>query len=171
MGQVWGVAMLAVLALAGCQKKAETGAEVRTGSGGATAVRKAGLWEMTTRSEGVTQVTRLCAGPGAETSVSVAGPPGAKACSQIQVGGAAHGLEVRSDCTLAGGGRAVSEGRISGDLGSAYTLAMTSTVTGAPGPLMNGTRSTTIAAVWKGPCPAGMKVGEIELPDGTRIRP
>jgi hypothetical protein len=162
---------VALLALAGCGKGVVSQKVEVKPSAGATAQRKPGLWEQTTRVDGRSQTVRLCVDAKMAPAFSLTLSAGAKSCKPAQLSGAAHGFSFDSDCDLGAGGHQLAHGVVSGDLASSYRMEVTTTVTGAAAPLANGTRTSTMTAVWKGACPAGMKAGEFELPDGTRIHP
>jgi len=171
MRRIWlAAAGLALMALAGCGKGVTRQTVVVKPSAGATAQRKPGLWEQTTSVDGRSQTTRLCVDEKMAPAFSLALTAGAKSCKPAQLSGAAHGFSFDSDCDLGTGGHQVAHGTVSGDLAASYRMEVTTTVTGAAAPLANGTRTSVMTAVWKGPCPAGLKPGEFELPDGTRVR-
>jgi len=67
------------------------------------------------------------------------------------------------------GGKVVSDGEATGDFGSHYKVNVTSVTSGSSFAQSNGTHKIAIEADWKGPCPAGMKGGDIEMPGGMRI--
>jgi len=161
----------AVLALAGCGKGVTSQQVVVKPSAGASAQRKPGLWEQTTSVDGRSQTTRLCVDAAMAPAFSLTLTAGATSCKPMRMEGAAHGFRFDSDCDLGAGGHQTAHGVVSGDLGSNYRMEVTTTVTGAAAPLANGTRTSVMTAVWKGACPAGMKPGAFELPDGTRIHP
>ena len=46
---------------------------------------------------------------------------------------------------------------------------MTEVTAGSSMPQANGTRKMSMDGVWKGPCPAGMAPGDMELPGGMRV--
>jgi hypothetical protein len=70
---------------------------------------------------------------------------------------------------MGSGGTIVSTGEAKGDFGSHYTVDIKSSTTGAAAPQMNGEHAMTLEATWKGPCPAGFKPGDMELPGGMKI--
>jgi hypothetical protein len=160
---------LAALALTGCGKGVTGQTVTVKASGGATAQRRPGLWEQTTRVDGRTQTVRLCTDAKMGPALSLTLTAGARSCQPAKLEGAAHGFRFDTDCDLGAGGHQAAHGVVSGDLGSAYRMEVTTTVTGAAAPLANGTRTSVITAAWKGPCPAGLAPGQFELPDGTRI--
>ena len=52
-----------------------------------------------------------------------------------------------------------------------YKMEITSTTSGAAMAQANGTHKMAMEAKWEGPCPANMKVGDIQLPGGMTINP
>ena len=78
------------------------------------------------------------------------------------------GWEFSSSCDM-GSGHITSHGVASGDFNSHYTVEIDSTTTGSPMPQANGAHKMKIDAVWQGPCPAGMRPGDMTLPGGMKI--
>lgn len=175
-----------MLSLAACGQKEETktnnaapGAE-----NGSPAARKAdatgsprlkpGLWRVTMSGEGVPPgAMRMCIDAAMQEQMSVIGTEqNAGACQEhtvkAQPGG---GFSFRAVCAspITEGGTTVTEGRITGDMNTRYTNVMTSTTTGAAVAHMNRTDSRTAEGVYEGPCPAGMKAGDMEMPGGMRF--
>jgi hypothetical protein len=163
MRRIWRVAAVAGwVALAGCGKAASV-------KGSPPAPRRAGLWEQTVVSAGRTQVTRHCLG--VTSSVVAAIAEGARSCTPARMTGTAHGFAIETTCDRGEGGVSLAQATVSGDPATRYRMELTTTVTGAAAPQVNGTRTSVTTAAWKGPCPAGMQPGDIDLPDGTRIHP
>ncbi|WP_297697244.1 DUF3617 family protein [Phenylobacterium sp.] len=170
---------LSALALAGCQKKTTTTAETTTaqaiGPGAAAPAapaapaaaprRKAGLWQMSMSSEGVRQASTICVDADTDAKLGLAGQkPGANPCHENKItprpGG---GYDMESVCDLGDAGKMTTHGTLTGDLNGSYKVAMETTTTGSAAPQMNGTRKIEMDAVWKGPCPAGMKPGDMQV--------
>jgi hypothetical protein len=164
MRKFW-LAAMGCLALAGCGKGVTT---VKVEDRGQ---RRPGLWEQTVVSQGSRQTTRHCLGAGVSSSFGAAIAEGARSCAALKMAGTAHGFAFDSRCDYGENGQAVGHGVISGDPAASYRMEVTTTVTGAAAPLINGTRTSVTTASWKGPCPAGMAPGDLDLPDGTRIHP
>jgi hypothetical protein len=180
---VW-VSLAAALAIAGCSKKADTGAATTAGATATAATataaapagppaRKAGLWEQTISTGSTQQTTRLCLDAAADQKMKWWGSQGRGAgsgCEQQSVtphpGG---GWDFHAVCAMGESGTVTSDGSATGDFGSHYKVAVTSVTTGSPMPQANGAFKTAIEATWIGPCPAGMKAGDMELPGGMRI--
>lgn len=163
-------ALASSAALVACERKASGARPPASAQTGATATRKPGLWEQIVSSEGRSQVQKLCVGPETAADLARQAAGGGK-CGSAHLAGAAHGFTFEITCDSAETGRAHVHGALAGDLSSAYRLTLTATTTGAKGELRNGTRVSTVSAQWKGACPAGMKPGDLELPDGVRIHP
>jgi len=66
--------------------------------------------------------------------------------------------------------RVVRSGVVVGDFDIRYQLKATTTISGLDNPALLGTRTISIDAERLGSCPAGMRPGEIELPDGMRVK-
>lgn len=167
LGMLAVLTLGAALALAGCGKGQET-TSVKVSQ---PAHRKPGLWVQTVSAEGRSQTQRLCLGEGVTSSFETAIAQGAKSCEPVKMSGTAHGFAIDAVCDHGENGRAVSHAVVSGDPAASYRLEVTTTVTGAKAPQMNRTATAVTTAAWQGPCPAGMKPGDMDLPDGTRIHP
>lgn len=177
-----GAAVL--LALGGCSKKPETTAA----AGGAPSAsaptpaaatppalptRKDGLWKQTMSSERMNQATTICIDQTVEQKMqwwAQQAQSGGSDCTETKITPhAGGGWEFSSSCTYPNAGHIASHGVASGDFGSHYTVDIDSTTTGSPMPSANGAHKMKIDAVWQGPCPAGMKPGDLSLPGGMKI--
>ncbi|MDB5476705.1 MAG: hypothetical protein JWP49_2216 [Phenylobacterium sp.] len=168
MRRIWRVAAaigVALVGLVGCEKSATSVKASQPGQ------RRPGLWEQTVVSQGSRQTTRHCLGEGATSSFAAAIAEGARSCAALKISGTAHGFAFESACDYGEGGVSLAQATVSGDPATRYRMELTTTVTGAAAPQVNGTRTSVTTAAWKGPCPAGMQPGDIDLPDGTRIHP
>lgn len=174
-----GIAAVALLALAACQKKTESAATGKAAPATASAPaspmtpppRKAGLWEQTVSTAGMTQLTKLCLDEATDKQMAWWGSQAAKSNCEQQVitprpGG---GWDFRSVCKSPDGAVITSSGAATGDFNSRYKVDVASTTTGGSMPQANGEHKIAIEATWKGPCPAGMKPGDMELPGGMKI--
>ena len=184
MKRAIGVAAVALLALAACQKKTETAATGTATTATATAAapatpagpmtpppRKPGLWTQTVSMAQMQQTTKLCLDEATDKQMAWWGSQAAKSTCPEQtitqhMGG---GWDFHSVCKSAAGGTTTSSGTATGDFGSHYKVEATSTTTGGPMPEANGEHKVAIEATWQGPCPAGMKPGDMELPGGMKI--
>lgn len=161
----------AALALAGCQKKenqakppAQAPAAAAASGPAATPTRKAGLWELTMREGGVAQTQRLCLDARTDSRLGLTGQQrGPKPCREQATTRTATGYEVRSVCDVGEMGTVTSRAVLTGDPGSRYKVEIASKTTGAKAPEVNGTHNFTMEAAWIGPCPAGMKPGDMEV--------
>jgi hypothetical protein len=173
----------AVLALGACAKKTETAATGTAAPAPANAPaatpvgpiglpsRKAGLWEQTMNSEKMHQTVSMCIDTALDQKMKVWGSQSGKSnCSEEKIsqhlGG---GYEFHAVCAMGESGTITSDGQATGDFGSHYTVALTSTTSGSPMAQANGVHKMSIDAVWKGPCPADMKPGDMMLPGGMKF--
>jgi hypothetical protein len=179
-------ALLAPLALlAGCQRKpaAEKAADAKAAAANASATttgpapiaspprRKPGLWSQTVKMAEMSQTTRICLDATTEAKMSVFGQQATK--DMCKVNHMSRGLDGSwafvSVCDMGSGGKTTTTGVASGDFGSHYTMTADSVTSGASAPQMNGSHKMVLDAVWQGPCPAGFKPGDMELPGGMKI--
>ncbi|HZZ32103.1 MAG TPA: DUF3617 family protein [Phenylobacterium sp.] len=174
----------AVLALTACSKKTETAATGSSPPATASAPapappagpmslpsRKAGLWEQTVTSEKMHQTVSMCLDAALDQKMKVWGSQNGKSqCAEEKItrhlGG---GYDFHAVCAMGESGTVTSDGVVSGDFGSRYTVDVTSTTAGSPMPQANGAHKISIAASWKGPCPADMKAGDMMLPGGIKF--
>jgi hypothetical protein len=180
------VTAAALAALAGCNKKpaepaAAPSAEAPAVQAPASATaadtpfvapkRRPGLWEQTISMAKMKQSTQLCVDENLEAKMGWWGQQAAKdMCSKTAFSRGLDGsVTFTSTCEMGGAGRTVSKGVATGDFSTAYKVEMQSTTTGATTPQMNGEHRTIIEAAWKGPCPAGMKGGDMVLPGGMKV--
>ena len=133
--------------------------------------RTPGLWEQKVTSRGMTQATRICLDKAAEARFAWWGQnAGQGACSHTRVtprsGG---GWSFASSCDMGENGKTETRGEVTGDFAKAYKVSAESTISGARAQSMNGTHAMTLEASWQGPCPAGMRPGDMILPGGMTI--
>ena len=147
--------------------------------------RKAELWEQTMDAASISggqamhQVASVCVDPASEGEMAAMGLQMSKdmKCTEQRVTRTATGMEFTSTCPMGDSGTVASKGVMTGDFNASYKMEMTSTTTGAAAEQMNGEHKMTLTAVWKGPCPADMKPGDIRLsgvpgmPAGATINP
>jgi hypothetical protein len=126
--------------------------------------RKAGLWEMTTTSNGRTIPIKQCVDAATDQAMQEnAGPTPQRSCSKRDVQKSGDTTTVDSVCTVAG--KTLTHHMvITGSFDSGYTMAITSQGDGIP-----AGRDVTIAAKWVGPCAADQKPGDMILQNGTKI--
>jgi len=181
MRKVLIVALSGAALLAACEKKPAQVPRAPAPPGSAPAAqatpaaalprRAPGLWEQKVTSAGRTQASQICLDAATEARLTVWGQAaGQDQCSQSEVrprpGG---GWSIASICKMDEGGVVSTRGEVTGDFAKAYRMEAQNTISGASSSLMNGTHNMTIEAAWKGPCPAGLKGGDVLLPGGMRI--
>jgi hypothetical protein len=172
----------AALALAACSKKTETaaGGPAATAEGAAkpaataeaAPTRKAGLWEQTMSFNGRTQKISMCVDEATEQKAKFWASEGraSSGCSEERINRTlTGGWQIHSVCQTPEGMKITSDGTVTGDFGSSYHMEMTSVTTGSPMPEANGTHKMTMDGAWKGPCPAGMRAGDMVLPGGMKM--
>jgi hypothetical protein len=175
-----GISVVALVALTACQKKAETTsvtkptaeASAPTSAGPLTPpARKPGLWAQTVSTAQMQQSTKLCLDAATERQMAWWSSQAAKSkCAEQKISQQAGGSwAFHSVCTSPSSGTTTSDGTARGDFGSHYKVEATSVTTGGPMPQANGTHKIAIEATWEGPCPSGMKPGDMEMPGGMRI--
>jgi hypothetical protein len=134
--------------------------------------RKPGLWRQTMLVEGIDmiQTVELCLDKASDGKLAWWGQQGFKqACSKNEIKHQADGSWTFSSVCEGAGVKTTNDGSAVGDFSSKYQIKADSTTTGAPVPEMNGSRTITIDAEWLGECAAGMKPGDMDLPNGQRI--
>ncbi len=184
MKRAIGISAVALLALAACSKKTETAATGDAQTAAATTPaaptapmgppsRKAGLWTQTIATGQMNQTIKMCLDAVADAKMKWWGSSqhGSQSnCTEEKVtphlGG---GWDFHSVCNMGESGTVKSDGSATGDFGSHYKVEVNSVTTGSPMAQANGTHKVSIEAIWNGPCPAGMKAGDMELPGGMKI--
>jgi hypothetical protein len=171
-------------ALAACSKPASTPAAKPASTGVsnegpavAPPMRKAGLWEQTMTRDGGQSMgpmgagMKLCLDAATDAQMHVFGRQfGRGMCQQQSVSRGPDGsYAFASSCDLPNGGKVVSKGAASGDFNSKYVVRMESDVTGAMSERRNGHHTMEMTGVWKGPCPADMKPGDMLLGNGVKV--
>jgi hypothetical protein len=175
---------VALAGLAGCGKKSEQAAAPSAESPAAQAPatasvpavtappkRKPGLWEQTISMSEMTQKSSICIDAAVEQAMGWWGQQATKdMCPKQSITRALDGSwRIQSECNMGSGGTTVTNGVATGDFGSNYRMEAETVTTGASAPQMNGSHKMTLTAAWKGPCPAGMKPGDMQLPGGMKI--
>jgi len=133
--------------------------------------RKAGLWEQKISMPQMTQTTKMCLDAAFDQKMKVwGGAAGKSDCSEQRItphlGG---GWDFHSVCKMGESGTVTSDGSATGDFGSHYKVEVNSVTSGSPMPQANGPHKILIEADYKGPCPADMKPGDMEMPGGMKI--
>jgi len=135
--------------------------------------RKPGLWEMRMSDKGVgfVQTMRMCIDEATDSKMALWGAQtSASMCRKNLVTRQLDGsFAFAAECDLGSGGKVVTAGTATGDFSSRYLIRGQSTTTGASVPAMNRKTEMTIEAAHVGPCPAGRKGGDVEMPGGVVI--
>ena len=166
---VLGVSLLAIAACSKKDEAAKTGeaAPAVAAAPGPFAMpsRKAGLWSQTISTGGMDQTMKICFDADTDKKMSVAGQAMGDdtQCSKSAVVPIPGGFKVDSVCDMGASGKIASTATVSGDFNSAYTVKVASTTTGATMAQANGSHAVDITAKWEGPCPAGMKGGDLQI--------
>ncbi len=162
------VAALATLAsLAGCGRPARDPAS--TGM----PTRRPGLWEQVLTRDGKPGKLgdlKICLDAASDLKLGVFGHHFAKGECQKSVSRDAIGAyHFRSSCTLTGGELVSTRGSATGDFTSRYDVQSDISISGSPIEPMNGMHAIHITGRYRGPCPAGMRPGDISLGSGMKI--
>ena len=94
---------------------------------------------------------------------------GEAACPHAISRDAQGAYHFESTCTLKSGAVVTSRGVATGDFGSGYEVRSQVAIKDAPFDAMNGLHSVTITGRYKGPCPSGMRPGEVNLGSGVKV--
>ena len=89
-------------------------------------------------------------------------------CSKQEVKRVGNSLVVNSVCST-GGITTTSQGVMTGDFNSAYTVKVTSKRQGGPPQAGPADMKMQIDAKWAGPCKADQKPGDIIMPGGMKM--
>jgi hypothetical protein len=173
-------AAAALAALCACNRKpAEPAAQAPSAAQAPAAAptafvapkRKPGLWEQTISMAQMKQATQLCVDDALEAKMGWWGQQATKdMCAKANFSRGPDGsLSFTSECDLGAMGHTVTRGKATGDFSSAYKVELVSVTTGSTSPQMNGEHKSVIEAAWKGPCPAGMKGGDMVMPGGMKM--
>jgi hypothetical protein len=160
---------------------------------GSKALRKPGLWQITSTTSGPPPAARpgggapgggrpggfggggngtLCVTAESEATRGVLTSRGGPDCVP-KVGHNGSTWTLSSTCVNEFQGNSVTRSTsetLTGDLNAKYTLKTTTTTSGAPAEMaqMNATRTTTQSGTWKGACPAGQVGGDFTGADGQK---
>jgi hypothetical protein len=163
---------IAAVGLSACQKKegaAATGDAPQAAAAASAPMtappkRKPGLWTHTIASAGVNQTMKVCLDADTDAKMTVWGQAaGKEMCARQSFTPTAGGWTFASECDMGEAGKVVSTGSATGDFSSSYVVKASSTTTGSSMPKANGTHEMTLTAKWEGPCPAGMKGGDVKF--------
>jgi hypothetical protein len=165
-------AIVAATALGACkQPNGAVDGGTRAAMPGADAqARKAGLWEQKVSDGAGAQVTRLCLDAASHTAMFYLGESLNKdLCKSHTMTRRADGSWAFESVCTAGGAQVTSKGVATGDFNAAYQIKVEQTTLGAAGSPPGTPQRFVVDAAWKGPCPAGMKPGDIVLSDGRKV--
>jgi hypothetical protein len=178
-----GLAGLAVVSLAACNKSGSAANSSAAGGGPAAAgpltiaqipPRKPGLWKQTMVMDGAPTgggIIQLCVDAASEAKMNIAAQnmPGAK-CAPPQFNRAADGtISFTNACDMGANGKIQTSGTIKGDFNSGYVATIASTTSGAPYAAMNGAHTMVVTATWTGPCAPGQTGGDMIMPNGMKV--
>jgi hypothetical protein len=122
---------------------------------------RAGLWEQTMTNPVTGSVTlKLCVGEPEPGENAFSGPTAEGADCTQNVTPAIGGAAFNSTCN-ANGMTIVSNGKVTGDMASAYKVDVTTRTTGANVPPQMAEMKMTIDAKRLGDCPAGVEPGQL----------
>jgi hypothetical protein len=126
--------------------------------------RKAGLWEMTTTTNGRTMPIKQCIDAATDQAMQAnTSQSSQRTCSKRDIKKSGDTTTVDSVCTAAG--KTLTHHMvITGSFDSGYTMTITTEGDGIP-----VARNITIAAKWTGPCAADQKPGDMIMQNGTKI--
>jgi len=130
--------------------------------------RKPGLWEVSATTDGHPMPTGMkqCADEATDAKMMQLSQQEAAQCKVSDFIKTAEGYEFSSECQL-GATKVVSKGTFSGDFDAEYRGEILTTMT--PPLFGRGESKSTITAKWVGPCPAGMKPGQMKTDNGETI--
>jgi hypothetical protein len=177
-----GVAAMGLVALSGCGKKGGSGEEVTSvaivkpvpsPAAMTPPSRKAGLWEQKISTAGMNQTMKMCLDESVEQKMKWWGSQagnGKSDCEQQTITPhAGGGWDFHAVCKMGESGTVTSDGQATGDFNSHYKVEINSVTSGSPMAQANGAHKTTIEATWTGPCPAGMRAGDMQMANGMTI--
>ena len=136
-------------------------------------MRKAGLWELKLTRDGKSGKLgwlKVCLDAATDSRLGVFGRHFAKGDCQRSITRQDDGAyRFSSTCTVGGGAVVATHGVATGDFNTGYTIRSDINVTGAPFEPMNGSHAITIEGRFNGPCPAGLRPGEVSLGTGMKV--
>lgn len=172
-----GVSLIALLALAACDKGADKADIAGDDSKPAAAKAKApeappkqtvGQWEYKNTIAGKTFTSKLCVDARSQQALSWVNPAAASAdCSKREYAKQPDGTwTFYTVCSTAKGGETTASGAAKGDFSRNFTVLVTMKTEGATEAVYNGVYDSKIDASYLGPCPAGQRGGDVVLPGG-----
>jgi hypothetical protein len=135
--------------------------------------RKAGLWEITMKSEGSPTTTNMqqCTDEATDKAMNTMfNGPGQSVCTQQSLQKSGNTITIESTCAI-GNMKTASRAVFVGDFNSAYTVQVASKSEGTimPGMPANGESKVSVEAKWAGPCKAEQKPGDMVMPGGIKM--
>lgn len=167
----------AAAAISACQRQEEAAESVAeapvaaaTAEAAARPQRRAGLWEQTITVGEMTQSTRICLDAATDEQLSMFGQQGGDdACRQQAMTRVGDQWRFTSVCDMGSGGTVTTEGAATGDFQTRYEVTARTRTEGADVPQMNGEHEMRMVAAWQGPCPEGMRPGDMTMPGGMTV--
>jgi len=178
-----GLAGVALISLAACNKPAAGNSTAAAAGGAAPAAgplsvdqvpqRKPGLWKQTMSMDGgsTNGAIQLCVDAASEAKMNIAAQniAGAK-CDKPQFTRALDGsIAFSNSCDMGSNGKMQTSGTIKGDFNSSYVATIATTTSGSSIAQMNGAHTMVIDATWTGPCAPGQTGGDMILPNGMTV--
>jgi hypothetical protein len=168
---VMGVSTMSIAALlCGCDNTVQPPRPVA-----ALPAPKAGLWRESTLRDGhelgLVGEMRACLDADARARLSTLGGRSEKSrCQNLSVTRETEGgYQFSSACDLGLAGHVVTQGELTGDLSSRYRVTSRTDTTGALLASMNGHHKIDLEANYLGPCPAGMRTGDVVIANGMKV--
>jgi hypothetical protein len=156
------VALLAACSNSDADKTAAGGVTAPAGQTVTLATPQPGLWEQTVSGGPMPQAmtVKVCVGDTAPGSNPFSAPQAGVSCSDNRVKAIGGGAEFHTVCQTQGM-NIVSDGKVSGNMRTAYTVAVTTKTTGPNVPPQMAEMSMAIDARRLGDCPAGVAPGAV----------
>jgi hypothetical protein len=163
------LALAALAAVAACHEKQAPANVAAVPPVAAAPAPTPGLWiERVSDSHGA-QVTKICLDAAAATSFAALNTSLTGNCSRHDMAQAADGTwHFSTSCDMGQGGQVATEGVVSGDFTSHYTIEARSQTVNAVQSAANGPGRVSADIRRAGDCPADMKPGDVVLPNGAR---
>jgi hypothetical protein len=130
--------------------------------------RKSGLWEMTIGGPAMpgAMTMQMCVDEKTDDLARSAGGEMQANCTKNEIRRDGNRVITESVCKL-GASTATTRGVFTGDFASSYSFEMKTTYEPAIGGMKDGVSQGS--ARWTGPCKAGMRPGDLILPNGMKM--
>ena len=131
--------------------------------------RKPGQWNIELDTgDGQTMAMQVCLDAATDSQMMAAGMSMSEnMCSEMNIDNQGDSIVIDATCTM-GTMQTTSHSVMSGDFQSAYTVEITSDITGAP-PGMPSHSVITQQATWTGDCADGLAPGDMMMPGGMKV--